>query len=107
MEDLPLLVRHFVDKFAHQYGKDVGGLTQRAQILLASHHWRGNVRELENVIGHGCMMAMGEMIDVADLPESLQSALGGTNISGAQSLGSAADPSLARNGTSTLSLEEH
>src|SRR5437899_3779553 len=44
MEDLPLLIRHFVDKFAHQYGKEVRGLTQRAQILLAGHNWRGNVR---------------------------------------------------------------
>jgi DNA-binding NtrC family response regulator len=69
MEDLPLLVRHFVDKFARQYGKQVRGLTQRAHILLARHSWPGNVRELENVIGHGCMMTMGELIDVADLPE--------------------------------------
>jgi DNA-binding NtrC family response regulator len=107
MEDLPLLTRHFVDKFAGQYGKEVRGLTQRAQILLAGHHWRGNVRELENVIGHGCMMAMGEMIDVADLPESVQSSLGGANISGAESLDPVADPALSRNGTSTLSLEEH
>lgn len=107
MEDLPLLTRHFVDKFAGQYGKEVRGLTQRAQILLAGHHWRGNVRELENVIGHGCMMAMGEMIDVADLPESVQSALGGVKISGAEPLDPVADPALSRNGTSTLSLEEH
>lgn len=74
MEDLPLLTRHFVEKFAHQYGKQVQGLTQRAQILMNRYHWPGNVRELENVIGHACMMAMGEMIDVADLPQNLQQA---------------------------------
>jgi DNA-binding NtrC family response regulator len=68
MDDLPLLARHFVKKFSHQYKKDIRGLTQRAQILLGRHTWPGNVRELENMIGHGCMMTMTDMVDVADLP---------------------------------------
>lgn len=68
MDDLPLLVRHFVRKYSHQYQKDIRGLTQRAQILLRRHPWPGNVRELENVIAHGCMMTITDMIDVADLP---------------------------------------
>jgi DNA-binding NtrC family response regulator len=76
MEDLPLLARHFVTKFARQYGKQIRGLTQRAQILLARHAWPGNVRELENVIGHACMMTMSELIDTADLPQLLASAPG-------------------------------
>src|SRR5689334_13266015 len=71
MDDLPLLVRHFVKKFSQQYQKDVRGLTQRVQIMLGRHSWPGNVRELENVIGHGCMMTMTDMIDVADLPALL------------------------------------
>jgi transcriptional regulator with PAS, ATPase and Fis domain len=70
-EDLPLLERSFVAKFAAQYGKTVRGLTQRAQLLLGRHLWPGNVRELENVIGHACMMVMGDTIDVRDLPEYL------------------------------------
>ncbi len=72
-EDLPLLERHFVTRFATQYGKEIHGLTHRAQILLSLHSWPGNVRELENVIGHACMMAMGDMIDVQDLPAYLHS----------------------------------
>jgi DNA-binding NtrC family response regulator len=68
MDDLPLLARHFVEKFSKQYNKEVRGLTQRGQILLSRHSWPGNVRELENVIGHGCMMTMTDMIDVTDLP---------------------------------------
>jgi DNA-binding NtrC family response regulator len=71
-EDLPLLERHFVSKFAQQYGKQIRGLTHRAQILMSLHSWPGNVRELENVIGHACMMALGDTIDVADLPAYLQ-----------------------------------
>jgi DNA-binding NtrC family response regulator len=74
MEDLPLLARHFVAKFARQYGKKIGGLTQRAQILLGRHSWPGNVRELENVIGHACMMTLSELINTADLPELRPSA---------------------------------
>jgi len=74
MEDLSLLTKHFVEKFARQYSKPVTGLTQRAQILLNRYLWPGNVRELENVVGHACMMAMGEVIDVGDLPPTLQHA---------------------------------
>jgi DNA-binding NtrC family response regulator len=71
-EDLPLLERYFVAKFAAQYRKEIRGLTHRAQLRLATHPCPGNVRELENVIGHACMMVMGDTIDVQDLPEYLQ-----------------------------------
>jgi DNA-binding NtrC family response regulator len=67
-EDLPLLERHLLSKFAAQYKKEIRGLTHRAQILLALHSWPGNVRELENVLGHASMMTMGDTIDVQDLP---------------------------------------
>ncbi len=72
-EDLPLLERHFITRFASQYGKEIRGLTHRAQIVLAMHPWPGNVRELENVIGHACMMCLGDTLDVPDLPPYLQS----------------------------------
>jgi DNA-binding NtrC family response regulator len=70
-EDLPLLTRHFLKQFSEQYCKPLRGLTRRAQTLLARYSWPGNIRELENIIGHACMMAEGEVIDVRDLPESL------------------------------------
>jgi len=71
-EDLPLLERFFIQKFAAQYRKPVESLAPRAQIVLTRHSWPGNVRELENVIGHACMLAAGEMIDVPDLPQYLR-----------------------------------
>ncbi|HYM07336.1 MAG TPA: sigma-54 dependent transcriptional regulator [Terriglobales bacterium] len=71
-DDLPLLEHYFIRKFAEQYQKNIQGLTQRAQIVLARYSWPGNVRELENVIGSACMMVMGDMVDVADLPENLR-----------------------------------
>lgn len=71
-EDLPLLIRFFVDRFATQFRKEIRGLTQRAHIVLARHNWPGNVRELENVLGHACMMAQASTVDVQDLPEYLR-----------------------------------
>lgn len=71
-EDLPLLQRYFLQKFAAEYRKPIAGLTRRAQARLATHSWPGNIRELENVIGHACMMVEGDLIDIDDLPEGLQ-----------------------------------
>jgi DNA-binding NtrC family response regulator len=71
-EDIALLSRHFVAKFAQLYGKQIRGLTHRAQIALTRHRWPGNVRELENAIGHAAMMVMGDTIDVSDLPASVR-----------------------------------
>ncbi|MFN3322372.1 MAG: sigma-54-dependent transcriptional regulator [Bryobacteraceae bacterium] len=71
-EDLLLLTRHFIDRFARQYQKPIRGVTHRAQIVLARHSWPGNVRELENVLGHACMMVLGDVIDVQDLPDYLR-----------------------------------
>jgi DNA-binding NtrC family response regulator len=69
LEDLPLLERHFLKRFAAQYKKPFTGLTRRAQAALARYSWPGNVRELENVLGHVCMMTESDVIDIRDLPE--------------------------------------
>jgi len=71
-EDLPLLEKFLLDRFANQFNKEIHGLTRRAQIVLARHSWPGNVRELENALGHACMMAISDIIDVEDLPASLR-----------------------------------
>lgn len=72
-EDLPLLQRHFLDKYSSLYGKQISGITRRAQSCLASHSWPGNIRELENVISSSCLMCVGAVIDLPDLPEILRS----------------------------------
>jgi len=66
-EDINLLQRHFVEKFAKQYGKSIQGITKRAQALLIRYSWPGNVRELENVIGNAAMLLEGDVIDVNDV----------------------------------------
>jgi DNA-binding NtrC family response regulator len=75
-EDIPLLVRHFVEKFATEYRKPIAGLTRRAQLRIAAYPWPGNVRELENVIGNACMMGDATLIDIQDLPERFRNSLG-------------------------------
>jgi DNA-binding NtrC family response regulator len=72
LEDVPLLVQFFLKKYTAAYGKDIAGLTRRAQTVLLQHPWPGNVRELENVISSACITATGDFIDLTDLPEHLQ-----------------------------------
>ena len=71
-EDLPLLQRYFVEKYAAEYNKAITGITRRTQTRMAAYPWPGNIRELENVIGNACMMADGSLVDINDLPESLR-----------------------------------
>jgi DNA-binding NtrC family response regulator len=70
-EDLPLLEKYFLERFSTQFNKEIRGLTRRAQILLAKHSWPGNIRELENALGHASMMTISDVIDVEDLPQSI------------------------------------
>jgi len=72
LEDIPLLVQFFLKKYNDAYGKNIAGLTRRVQTVLLQHPWPGNVRELENVISSAAITAMGDFIDLSDLPEHLQ-----------------------------------
>ena len=49
-EDIPLLAQHFVERFAHELGKDIGEISEGALKLLIDYNWPGNVRELENAV---------------------------------------------------------
>jgi two-component system response regulator PilR (NtrC family) len=67
-EDVPLLVHHFLDKYTRQMNKRVLGLTNGAMRALLNHPWRGNVRELENVIERAVIFSEDREISVEDLP---------------------------------------
>jgi DNA-binding NtrC family response regulator len=71
-DDLPLLLRHFVEHFARTYRKPVDGITRRAEAMLLRYDWPGNIRELENVIGYACMMTDSTQLDIHDFPETLR-----------------------------------
>ena len=56
-EDIPLLVEHFVKRFASENERNIRGVTPEAMDLLMQHDWPGNVRELENVILRAIVLA--------------------------------------------------
>jgi two-component system response regulator HydG len=70
-EDIPLLIRHFLNRSGGEVRKELSGLTPAAEALLLEHHWPGNIRELEQVIRYGAVMATSPWIDTADLPAYL------------------------------------
>ncbi len=72
-DDIPLLVRHFMDLFSRENNVRPKKLTAAAMELLKAYRWRGNVRELRNTVERLLIMAPGEAIDVADLPETVRS----------------------------------
>lgn len=72
MEDVPLLVNHFIGRFSALHDKDISGVSPNALNILMSHDYPGNVRELENIIEHGCVLCPGNLIRVKHLPESLR-----------------------------------
>ncbi len=56
-EDLPLLMTHFLGKFNRAHGRRLTGFTQRAVDAVMSYDWPGNIRELENVVERGVILA--------------------------------------------------
>jgi DNA-binding NtrC family response regulator len=67
-EDIPTLVDHFIAKYAGENRKEVTGATPETMALLMDHPWRGNVRELENVIERAVVLARSPLIGVDLLP---------------------------------------
>jgi len=66
-EDIPLLAQHFLERFARAGGKPVPSLSPQAMQVLVAHEWKGNVRELENLIERVIAFAAGPQITEADL----------------------------------------
>jgi len=71
-EDILLLARHFVTKFAAELGKSPPRFSDEALQNLRSYNWPGNVRELENVIQRLVVMTDGDLIEVPDLPSLMR-----------------------------------
>jgi two-component system response regulator HydG len=59
-DDVPALALHFLEKYAHENGAAVRGISPAAMDLLRGHHWPGNVRELENTIERAVVLDPGE-----------------------------------------------
>ncbi len=70
--DIPLLARHFLQRFAAEQGKEIQDFSTEAMRMLLDFDWPGNVRELENSIEHATVLAKGTRIELSDLPSALQ-----------------------------------
>lgn len=71
VEDIPLLVEHFIDKHNRENGRSIRGIENDALRLLMKYHWPGNVRELENLIERAVVIGASEKITVDDFPGDL------------------------------------
>jgi len=72
LEDIPLLVDHFVERNNARLGTEIRGVDPRALRILLHHNWPGNVRELENLIERAVVLAEDDVIMSDDLPERLR-----------------------------------
>ena len=70
-DDIPLLVDHFLAKYAREFNRDVRGVSAGALEVLARYDWPGNVREMENIIQRSVVLAGGPVLQLQDLPLDL------------------------------------
>lgn len=71
VEDIPLLVKDFLEEFCRENGKTLRTLTPEAVRALMKYNWPGNVRELKNCIEGLVVMSTQESLQLADLPERI------------------------------------
>ena len=73
-DDIPLLIRHFLEKYSRENEKEITGLSAEALEALMNYHWPGNVRELESYIEMAVVTATGKRLTADLLPPKLMSA---------------------------------
>ena len=72
VDDIPLLVEHFIEKISKETGRPVQGISPEAMDLLMHYRWPGNVRELENVIERVITLMDGVRIETESLPSYIK-----------------------------------
>jgi two-component system response regulator AtoC len=70
-EDIPLLARHFVEKYANEMRRPVPTIAPEALLLLTNYSWPGNVRELRNTIERALILGQGNVIEAEQLPKEV------------------------------------
>ncbi len=71
-EDIPIFAKHFLDKFNAMNNRKIRGFTQEAMKVLEAYSWRGNVRELENVVERTVVLETADLINPENLPENIR-----------------------------------
>ena len=67
-DDIPLLAEHFIKSFARDFGKKIHGISDVAMNFLVNHEWKGNVRELYNVVRTAVALCEKDKIWIEDIP---------------------------------------
>jgi transcriptional regulator with PAS, ATPase and Fis domain len=70
-EDIPLLVKHFLDTYSEENKKEILGVTDDVMEILVSYDWPGNIRELENLIERAVVLTKSKLISRKNLPPFL------------------------------------
>ncbi|MBK7498395.1 MAG: sigma-54-dependent Fis family transcriptional regulator [Ignavibacteriales bacterium] len=71
-EDIPLLADHFLNKYRKELNKNIKGIDNEAMRAMLSHEWKGEVRELENIIERAVIFCKGDMITLQELPPTFK-----------------------------------
>ncbi|MGB2845286.1 MAG: sigma 54-interacting transcriptional regulator, partial [Candidatus Aminicenantaceae bacterium] len=92
-EDIPLLVKHFLNKYSKENKKDITGFTEGVMEILVNNDWPGNIRELENLIERSVVLTKSKIITRESLPSFL--------------LTTKKDGTVLSRATNELNLKEH
>lgn len=63
-EDIPVLVRHFIDKYGSRTGKQIDSIPQRVMDAFLAYSWPGNIRELENIVERALIISRGNKLEI-------------------------------------------
>ena len=67
-DDMPLLLKHFIDQLNRQYKRNITGVSNRVKDMFFRYEWPGNVRELKNVLEHAFILCRQKTIEAMHLP---------------------------------------
>ena len=71
LEDIPMLVAHFVRRYAERMAKQIGMITSNDMEALVRYPWPGNIRELQNIIERAVILTNGDVLKLSALPSSV------------------------------------
>jgi two-component system response regulator PilR (NtrC family) len=80
-EDIPLLADHFLSKYRAEMNKNVKGIEPEAMRALMAYEWKGEIRELENILERAVIFCKNDFITIKDLPQVFNSKAGTTDFS--------------------------
>jgi DNA-binding NtrC family response regulator len=69
IEDLPLLVNHFISRLAAEAGRRIVGISEPALAMLRGYNWPGNIRQLENAVYRAVVLSDGAYLESTDFPQ--------------------------------------